>query len=311
MDRPISFAKLSGSGNDFICIDNRDGGYDKYIANGAAARLARTLCQRGLSVGADGVIFAEKSDLPPEVGLLARFFEPDGSQVELCGNGVACFTHWVLAKGWLAGPEVKAVTTAGVVRGKNVGGGYTRVCIPTPEDLRQDVELSAGGRTWRLDCLTVGVPHAVVYVEHVDELDVRYWGKLIRRHPEFGPRGVNANFVQVLGEGSIAMRTFEFGVEGETLACGTGSSAAAILAALRYHWSAAYLTNEKPVEVKAHSGRTLRVWFTLLEDRTISDVCLETQVWGVCEGIICPDLLAEANTPLHDSSMPKIRNSKS
>ncbi len=295
MVESIEFAKLSGSGNDFICIDNRDGRFQELIAAGGAPHFARTLCHRGPSIGADGLIFAEKTDLLPDVQLFARFFEPDGSEAELCGNGTACFIYWAVASGWLPeDEEAKALTTAGVVRGQKLPGEYVRVCIPTPEDMQTDLELTAGGRKWRLDYLATGVPHAIAYVRDVDKVEVSHWGPLIRHHERFQPRGVNVNFVQVLGEGRIAVRTYEFGVEGETLACGTGSSAAAILTALRYRWPKQYLSGDKPVEITARSGDTLRVGFVAHPDGSVSDVCLETIVRPVFSGVIHPDLAGRA-----------------
>ncbi len=134
MDHPLQFVKMSGSGNDFICIDNRDGRLDAMVASGQAGELARRLCRRGLSVGADGVIFAETSDMLPDVPVFARFFEPDGSEAELCGNGAACFVSWVLSRGWEKGPEIKFLATAGVVRGQLRDDSYVRVCVPPPQE---------------------------------------------------------------------------------------------------------------------------------------------------------------------------------
>jgi diaminopimelate epimerase len=287
MEEPLEFVKLTGSGNDFICVDNRDGRYDQFVASGAAGRMAGQLCRRGVSVGADGVIFVESSDLLPDVLVMARFFEPDGSEAELCGNGAACFVKWVLSRGWAPPGELKFMTTAGVVRGQLRDDGYVRVCVPLPEDVQRDVEVEAGGRSWRVDTIRMGVPHAVVYVDDVSKADVAGIGREIRHHPKFQPRGINVNFVQVHGPGSLSLRTFEFGVEAETLACGTGSAAAAILSAIRHDWPAEYRREDKPVLVTAHSGKVLRVYFELLDDFHVTDVCLETIVDCVYEGKLC------------------------
>lgn len=292
---PIAFVKLSGSGNDFICIDNLAGRFDEMISSGKAPHFARTLCHRGRSIGADGLILAEKTDLLPDVRLFARFFEPDGSEAELCGNGTACFIYWATANGWLpADEEVKALTTAGVIRGQRLHGSYVRVCIPTPEDMQTDLELVVDGKSWRLDYLMTGVPHAITYVQDVDRVEVAHWGPQIRHHERFQPRGANVNFVQVLEEGRIAVRTFEFGVESETLACGTGSAAAAILTALRFGWPKEFLSGEKPVRITARSGDVLRVFFAVQADGSVDDVCLETVVRPVFSGTIHPDLAARA-----------------
>jgi diaminopimelate epimerase len=295
MIESIDFVKLSGSGNDFICIDNRDGRFGELISSGRVSHFARTLCRRGPGVGADGLIFAESTDLLPDVQISARFLEPDGSEAELCGNGAACFVSWAVAEGWLPeDEEVKALTTVGVIRGQKLPGQYVRVCIPEPEDMQKDVELEADGKRWRVDYLIAGVPHAVAYVDDVGRVDVAGVGPQIRHHQRFQPRGVNVNFVQILGEGRIAVRTFEFGVEDETLACGTGSAAAAIMVALRHDWPKEYLSGAEPDQITTQGGDVLRVYFTARQDGSVVDVCLETVVRRVYSGSIHPDLLARA-----------------
>jgi len=293
MTESIDFAKLSGSGNDFICIDARDGRLDALFESGAAT-FAAALCRRGRAVGADGLILAVRPEVEGFVDIGARFFEPDGSEAELCGNGTACFIHWVTTNAWVPAGEIKVLTPAGVVRGYPADGQYVRVCIPDPEHTAADIELTVGGRRWLCDFAVTGVPHVIAYVDDLDELEVAHWGPLIRRHPRFGPRGANANFVQVLGEGRIANRTFEFGVEAETLACGTGAAAAAIMTTLRERWPDPYLTGAEPVLVAARSGDTLKVWFTRNDDGTVTDVCLETIVRCVYQGRLCPEFFDQA-----------------
>ena len=270
----IDFIKLSGSGNDFLCIDNRDGRFDALVSSGGVGHFARTLCHRGMGIGADGIVFAESTDILPAVNIFSRFFEPDGSEAELCGNGAACFIYWVTNNGWTGDGEVHVLTAAGVVRGQRTDTRYVRVCLPLPEDMATDLELTVDGRNWNCDYLLVGVPHAVTYVPDVEDIEVSHWGRLLRHHERFAPRGANVNFVQVIGEGEIAVRTFEFGVEAETLACGTGSAAAAILTARRFNWPRKYLTEAEPVRIRARSGDVLKVWFTLQDDGTFTDVCL-------------------------------------
>lgn len=291
----IEYAKLSGSGNDFLCIDNRDGRFGPLLADPRrVGHFAHTILRRGLAIGADGVLFACENEAPSLADFTARHFEPDGSEAELCGNGVACFTRWVIENGWAASDEVKVLADAGIVRGKRLEGGYVRVCIPLPEQIRRDFEIEAAGVRWRCDFCVTGVPHVVTYVNDVEALDLEQVGPALRHHGEFRPRGVNANFVQVLSEGRLAVRTWEFGVEGETLSCGTGSSASAILAALRFGWPEKYLRGDAPVHVRARSGDTLRVYFTLAEDLNVTDLCIETVVRFVCTGQIHPDLASKA-----------------
>jgi len=232
------------------------------------------------------VIFAVRPEIEGVAHFQARFFEADGSEAELCGNGTACFVRWVTANGWADGGEIRILTPAGVVRGRLADAPYVRVCIPDPQDLQTDLELEALGRTWRCDALVTGVPHLVTYVDDVDEVHVDYWGAALRHHARFRPRGVNANFVQVLGEGRLAIRTFEFGVEAETLACGTGSASAALLAARRFRWDGKYLRGEEPILVAARSGDVLRVWITLGQGGAMVDFCLDSVVRFVYEGVL-------------------------
>jgi len=298
MTDSINFAKLSGSGNDFVCIDNRDGRYDCLLsAPERIGHFARSLCHRGIGIGADGIIFACQPDIEGVADLSARFFEANGTEAELCGNGTGCFVHWATANEWIGCGETRILTPAGIVIGANSDGQYVRVCIPDPEQIRLDFELRTDGRSWRCDYAVTGVPHVVTYVDDVDAVDLPHWGPAIRHHPDFRPRGVNANFVQLLAEGRIALRTWEFGVEAETLACGTGSAAAAILSAEHYNWPAPYRTGDKPVLVKARSGDILRIYFVHRADGQIGDVCLETIVRFLCLGEVHPDLQEVALHP--------------
>jgi diaminopimelate epimerase len=295
MTEPIEFAKLSGSGNDFICIDNRDGRFDDLLA--AAERIghfARTLCRRGLSVGADGIIFAVPAEDAEEADIGVRFFEPDGSEAELCGNGSACFTRWVVDSGWVDGNEVRIETPSGVARGREDKDGYIHVCIPIPRDLQTDIEITTDGKPWKMDFAVTGVPHAVVYVDDVETLDMQRWGPAIRHHGHFGPRGVNVNFTQVLGEGRLAVRTFEFGVENETLACGTGCATAALMSALRFGWPKDYLCQGEPILVHVRGGDILKLYLLVHDDGMIEKVCLESVVRFLYFAQLHPEMTAHA-----------------
>lgn len=275
----FSFVKLSGSGNDFICINNLDGRFSELLSSPQrVARFAEVFCRRGTGIGADGLIFACPNEVGDHADIAARFLEPDGSETELCGNGVGCFAYWVVADGLLPDREIRILTSAGVVRATRRDAGYVRVCIPLPEQIQRDFSLEVAGTHWTCDFAVAGVPHLIVYVDGLDDLDVGRLGPAFRYHPRFAPRGANANFVEVLGEGEIAVRTYEFGVEAETLACGTGSAAAAILTAVRFGWPDEYTSGERPVRIRARSGDILRVYFTLDDDGVVTDLCLETAV---------------------------------
>jgi diaminopimelate epimerase len=290
----IEFVKLSGSGNDFICVDNRDGRLDPLVNTPDRARaLARTVCARATGVGADGLIFAGDDDVGKFADVSARFFEPDGSEAELCGNGTACFARWAIESGW-AGEEVRVLTVAGVVRGRRVDAPYVRVCIPLPERPRYDFELQSGAGAWRCDFAVTGVPHLVTYVPNVADVDMEASGRPLRHHPQMGPRGVNVNFVQVLAPGELAVRTFEFGVEAETLSCGTGAATAAVMSLRRFGWGGDFATGARPVIVHSRGGADLRVFVTLDAQGNVADLCLDTSVEFVFRGTIHPDLLRRA-----------------
>ncbi len=292
---PIEFAKLSGSGNDFACIDNRDGRFDELLgAPEHIGRFARLLCRRSMGIGADGVIFCCESEVGELADVAARFFEADGSETDLCGNGTACFARWAFDSGFVGDSEIRILTPAGVVLAQRSDAAYITVCIPSPEHRRQDVEITVGGFPICCDFVITGVPHVVTYVDDVEEIDMARVGPAIRHHERFAPQGVNANFVQILRAGEIAVRTWEYGVEGETLACGTGSASAAILAALRFDWPKEYRCHEKPVLVHSRSGDLLRVYFTEKHDGSIDDVCLETIVRFLYRGTISDELAAAA-----------------
>jgi diaminopimelate epimerase len=314
-EQPIELVKLSGSGNDFVCLDNRDGRFDPLLE--APARIgtfARSVCSRGMGVGADGVIFACRVEDGIDADIAARFLEADGSEAELCGNGTAVFVRWALANQWF-GPaphepagadpllafgngatdsEIRVLTQAGIVRGKAVDVPYIRVCIPLPHDVRLAQQIKLDRRLWEYDYVVTGVPHAVAQVADVDRTDVAKWGPAFRHHATFQPRGVNANFVQVLDVGRLAIRTFEFGVEAETLACGTGCAAAAILSTIRNRWPAAFRQGEEPVLLRTRGGDVLRVYLKLQDDNSVTDLCLDTIVRFAFRGELHPELVKTA-----------------
>ena len=241
----FEFVKMSGTGNDFIIADNRGG----RIPEESKADLARALCRRRTSVGADGLLLLEMSDA---ADVRMRIFNPDGSEPEMCGNGSRCLAHFARSIR-AAGPEMTIETRAGIIRAK-VGGEVARVELTRPGGLASRGELEfAGGRREVLFANT-GVPHAVVFVDDLEAADVRGWGRALRHHDEFAPAGANANFVRIESAGRIAVRTYERGVEDETLACGTGVTASALASAWREGW-------DSPVTVRVRSGEELDVHF--------------------------------------------------
>ncbi len=278
----ITFSKLNSAGNDFIFLDNTGGDYSELLkSSDKTSAFVRALCRRGLSVGADGVIFANRIEDGNSNTIIARFLEPDGSEARLCGNGTACFVYWAVKQRLAPGPEVEVITRAGSARGELLAEknpSETRVCIPDPLNFNFNRSITSKGREWRLHTMEIGVPHAAIFVENIEAVDVERWGRLIRHHPEFQPEGINVNFVQVLEPGHLAVRTFEFGVESETLACGTGSAAAAIVACLEKMWGDDYHDCSKSILVHTRSGDILNVFFELDMAGRVNNVCMTTTV---------------------------------
>ncbi len=240
----LKFWKMSGTGNDFIVADNRDG----VVAEGQHADFAVRFCPRRTAVGADGVLLVEP---PPEDGLdfRMRYFNADGSEAEMCGNGARCIAAFAHVTG-IAGEEMRFMTGAGPV-GATITELGAIIGMPAPT-LPEEKSIAVTGRRLDVWFLSTGVPHVVVPVKDLDTVDVVSQGRAIRYHESFLPAGTNANFMCRKGTG-IAIRTYERGVEDETLACGTGASACALEAARI--WELA-----PPVEVEVLGGE-LRIHF--------------------------------------------------
>jgi diaminopimelate epimerase len=281
-------------------MDNRDGRFDEIlVSQERLAHFTRTLCRRGLGVGADGIVFAVEPEIEGVADIAAKFLEMDGTESTLCGNGTACFVRWAVGQEIVADDEVSVLTGAGVVLGKNLDDGYTRVCIPLPEDMQTNLNVQIDGDLVECDYIITGCEHVVVYVDDVDAAPVARLGPMLRRHECFAqPRGVNVNFVQIVAEGELAIRTYEYGVEAETLACGTGSASAAILAARRFGWPSEYTSNELPVKLRTRSGDVLRVYVGIDENDRVTDLCLETLVRCSYSATLCPDLASLALRPV-------------
>jgi diaminopimelate epimerase len=241
----LEFTKMNGAGNDFVLIDNR-----AQKLKLTRAQVVR-LCDRHRGVGADGLILL----LPSASGKADwawEFYNSDGSTGEMCGNGARCFARFVQRLTGSPG-DFAFETLAGVVAASFKEARVT-VTLTRPEGLRlnEQIALSSGSQT--VHSVDTGVPHAVLFVPDADQAMVRELGPEIRRHPHFAPKGTNVNFVQVLGPGRVRVRTYERGVEGETLACGTGVTASALIAARVHKF-------ESPVRVLVQGGDELEVSF--------------------------------------------------
>jgi diaminopimelate epimerase len=261
MKFPIPFVKMSGTGNDFIIIDNRD----KIVADNEMANLAVQACRRRQSVGADGLLFIEDDD---ELDFAWRFFNSDGSEAEMCGNASRCVARLACMDG-IAGPELVFRTLAGPIEAV-VKGSTVMVQLTRPHGLVPEFTLElAGGQLLSAGFVVTGVPHIVLVLEEdtLETAEVHELGREIRYHEKFAPAGTNVNFVQVTGRGSIRVRTYERGVEAETLACGTGVVASAIVTTARGLTSPA-------VQAETRGGDILEVYVEN-SDKDSMDVSLE------------------------------------
>ena len=254
----IEFWKMSGSGNDFILIDNRNGD----IKDEEMGRLVAGACRRRESVGADGVIFLIRSD---RYDFAWRFFNADGGEVDMCGNGARCVSRFAFLKG-IAGPKMTFDTLAGPVSAE-VKDRTVKVLMPKPTDLTMDVNLEHQPGWKGVDFIHAGVPHVVVRVAELSDHPVKEQGRAIRYHSLFSPDGTNANFMTMIGTDRLEIRTYERGVEDETLACGTGAVACALVASV--HGMAG-----PPVKVKTRGGEELKIHFKRKGD-SFEDVWLE------------------------------------
>jgi len=244
-ETPIPFYKMSGSGNDFILIDNRDGVVDEKNLS----QWIASICRRKRSVGADGLILIETSE---RADFKWRFFNADGGEAEMCGNGGRCVARLAHLIG-IAGPRLNFETQTGVIRAE-ITDKRVKLAMPQPSTLELDYPLEVGGETFTVSSVTVGVPHVVIWVSDVDTAPVLKVGQAIRYHAHYAPAGTNVNFAQPLDDGALAIRTYERGVEDETLACGTGSVAAALVASAK-----GMVTS--PAALNTRGGGRLKIYF--------------------------------------------------
>jgi len=260
---------MNGAGNDFVMLDNRAGTIK------LTRELITRLCDRHRGIGADGVILLVLSK-SGKADWAWDFYNSDGSIGEMCGNGARCFARFVQK---LTGSksDFSFETGAGVIRAQFHGDRVT-VNLTQPENLRLDelIPLSAGKLI--VHSVNTGVPHAILFVPDADKAMIQQLGPELRHHSRFAPKGTNVNFVQVLGPGRIRVRTFERGVEGETLACGTGVSASALISSRVHKF-------ESPVRVQVQGGDELEVSF-IEHDGSFDDVRLTGPADFVFEGQI-------------------------
>lgn len=254
----ISFWKMHGAGNDFILVDDRTEIFP--ISDRA---WLRHICARRDGIGAEGLLLLQNSKT---AHVRMRFFNPDGSKADLCGNGARCVARLAYDLG-IAPREMRLETDAGEISAA-ILADTVRLGLPEPENIRLGTRLEIPGMPQKfVDLIKVGVPHAIVWVENLETVDVAGLGAAIRNHKDLAPAGANVDFAEITQDGLLRTRTYERGVEAETLACGTGIAASAVAAVLGKK-------AEPPVRVQCRHGEILIVGMNLQPDR-VSELTLE------------------------------------
>lgn len=267
--------KLSGAGNDFVIINNLSKIVDS--TDSEFMNFVTKVCQRRMSVGADGVLLVEPTE---NVDFRMRYFNADGGEVETCGNGARCISKFAYLKG-IVSEQMRFLTNAGIYEAEVVGDNV-KVRMSDPTDIRINVPLRLEDGIHNVGFTNSGVPHVVFFVDDLVATDVFDLGQQTRYHNDFKPAGTNANFIRIHSQELIEIRTYERGVENETLACGTGSIASAIV-------SATLGKVKSPVSVKTASGVVLKIHFDLENDEA-KNVYLE----GDARVIFAGELTSEA-----------------
>lgn len=265
--RRLPFFKMHGGGNDFVLIDHRE----RFIPRPEQPGLARRLCAPKVGVGADGLILLEASEV---ADLNWRFYNADGSEAEMCGNGARCAARFAVLND-LAGPALTIETLAGVIHCE-VQDRVARVLLSGVGDFRLNLDIPLDDEAITGHFVRVGVPHVVIPVPDLEAVAVQTWGRAVRFHTLFQPKGTNVNFIKVEGPHKLKVRTYERGVEDETLACGTGSVAAALIAA-RLGQAAS------PVLIHTQGGEVLTASFQW-QGEEARDVYLEGEALVVYQG---------------------------
>ena len=268
--KTIPFTKMAGAGNDFMLMENRAGVNYK--------KLAVQACDRSTGVGADGIIVLDKSRTSD---YRMRIFNADGSEAEMCGNGVRCLAAYIVKNRKPRKKLFSIETLAGEILGEATGE-IANVRLSSPKDYRADISINVNGRKMNVSYIDTGVPHVIIFVADLDKIDVSEVGRLIRYHDAFKPRGANANFVEVVDDGLVNVRTYERGVEDETKACGTGSVASAIVSYLKANPD---VQNRKKARMKVRTtgGDILQVTFDIV-NRVPENVWLKGSARFVAKG---------------------------
>ena len=271
----LNFFKMNGAGNDFIIVDNRDLSLTKELDTDTIAAL----CDRHRGIGADGLLAVEPAQKGADFRF--RYYNADGGEAEMCGNGARCFGRFTAHLGEIVLKKVTFETIVGTLAAEMIGEDV-RIAMSEPKDLKLNTDAKLPDLDAPLHFVNTGVPHVVVFLESakaLDDFDVYNYGSAIRNHKAFAPAGTNANFAAVIAPDHISIRTYERGVEDETLACGTGMVASALVHHL--------LTGApSPIKVDVEGGDTLEIGFEKTGDQSFKNVTLTGPADFVFEGEI-------------------------
>jgi diaminopimelate epimerase len=241
----IPFYKMTGSGNDFIFINNMDNSFPKKnIKN-----FIQKVCARGVSIGADGFVLIEKSD---KADFKWDFYNSDGSIAEMCGNASRCAARFAMLNNIVDSNKMSFETLAGIINAEVFEDESVKVELTKPYDMQHNYNLNIDGKNYKISSVNTGVPHAVMLVDDVDSFDIKSFGQKVRYHDFFQPAGTNVNVYSVYGN-KLKQRTYERGVEDETMACGTAAVAVSIFAIKD-------AIMKSPINIITKSGIELKVY---------------------------------------------------
>lgn len=261
------FVKYTGCGNDFVLFDNRKG----EIA--LSHPIIQKICHRQNGIGADGVILLENSS---EADFKIRIFNSDGSEAEMCGNGLRCLIKFIQS---LVGDRPSyCIETADSQLQASLAGNDVTVEMKASEAINWSAPISYGTTSYHAHYLNTGVPHAVIFMEKINGIDLQTLGSYIRSHAHFAPHGANVNIAQIISNQEIRIRTYERGVEAETLACGTGATAVALAAAYQYNL-------KSPISIITTSKESLIIGFKMKNNNFVN-VTMTGPAVCTFEGII-------------------------
>ncbi len=265
--KQIKFTKSVATGNDFVIVDNRS----NVLEEKTKSAFAKKVCDRKRAIGADGLLLIEKSK---KADFKMRIFNPDGSEAEMCGNGSRCVALYA-ARNKIAKSKMTIETLAGAIDA-NVEGDIVKVKLTDPKDIKWNFCLMINKCPYKVSFVDTGVPHVIHFVDDLESVDIKNLGSYMRHHGEFAPEGTNADFIKIMDSHTIKIRTYERGVEDETLACGTGAAASAIISAEAEKMSS-------PVTVETQGGEKLKVYFEIIEGN-FRNVYLEGKAQLLSEG---------------------------